>query len=141
MALQLNAELQSKEHRALFDIIDKLRSHGIGQVVDLPEIIVCGDQSAGKSSVLEAISGHTFPTRDGLGTGFVTELVLRWDHIDKFKISIKPGPERTAEDAARLRDFCDTLAPNIPLDKAIEAAKDAMGLGTSKRFSTDVLYP
>ncbi|KAI6365428.1 hypothetical protein MCOR25_005355 [Pyricularia grisea] len=139
MALQPNADLQSKEHRALFDIIDKLRSHGIGQVVDLPEIIVCGDQSAGKSSVLEAISGHPFPTRDGLCTRFVTELVLRWDHVSKFKVSIKPGPERTAEDAARLRDFCDTLAPNTPLDEVIEAAKDAMGLGTSKRFSTDVL--
>ncbi|KAI6623873.1 hypothetical protein MCOR14_009450 [Pyricularia oryzae] len=89
MELQLNVKLQSKKHRALFDIINKLRSDDIGQVVDLPEII--------------------------------------------------PGPERTAENAARLRDFCDTLAPNIPLDEVIEAAKDAMGLGTSKRFSTDVL--
>lgn len=139
MAHQSNTDLQSKEHRVLFDIIDKLRSHGIGQVVDLPEIIVCGDQSAGKSSVLEAISGHPFPTRDGLCTRFVTELVLRWDHVDKFKVSIKPGPERTAEDAARLREFCDTLAPNTPLDEVIEAAKDETGLGTSKRFSTDVL--
>ncbi|TLD22372.1 hypothetical protein PspLS_07751 [Pyricularia sp. CBS 133598] len=139
MALQPNTDLQSKEHRALFDIIDRLRSHGIGQVVDLPEIIVCGDQSAGKSSVLEAISGHPFPTRDGLCTRFVTELVLRWDHVEKFRIAIKPGPERTAEDAVRLREFCDKLPPNIPLDEVIEAAKEAMGLGTSKRFSTDVL--
>ncbi|TLS22355.1 uncharacterized protein PpBr36_09790 [Pyricularia pennisetigena] len=139
MTLQPNADLLSKEHRALFDIIDKLRSHGIGQVVDLPEIIVCGDQSAGKSSVLEAISGHPFPTRDGLCTRFVTELVLRWDHVDKFKVFIKPGPERTVEDAVRLREFCDKLPPNVPLDQVIEAAKDAMGLGTSKRFSTDVL--
>nr|EAQ70968.1 hypothetical protein MGCH7_ch7g375 [Pyricularia oryzae 70-15] len=127
MAHQSNTDLQSKEHRVLFDIIDKLRSHGIGQVVDLPEIIVCGDQSAGKSSVLEAISGHPFPTRDGLCTRFVTELALRWDHVDKFKVSIKPGPERTAEDAARLREFCDTLAPNTPLDEVIEAAKDETG--------------
>src|SRR5437764_9960847 len=71
--------LQSKDHRDLLDIIDKLRSKGISRYVDLPEIIVYGDQSAGKSSVLEAISGMAFPTKDNLCTRFATELVLRRD--------------------------------------------------------------
>lgn len=35
-------QLQSKEHRDLLDIIDKLRSQEISQYVDLPQIIVCG---------------------------------------------------------------------------------------------------
>lgn len=58
--------LQSKDHRDLLDIIDRLRTEGISRYVDLPEIIVCGEQSAGKSSVLEAISGMSFPTKDNL---------------------------------------------------------------------------
>jgi ABC-type branched-subunit amino acid transport system ATPase component len=62
-------ELQSKDHRDLLDIIDKLRSKGISKYVDLPEIIICGDQSAGKSSALEAISGMSFPTKGNLVHG------------------------------------------------------------------------
>ncbi|KLU91178.1 hypothetical protein MAPG_09701 [Magnaporthiopsis poae ATCC 64411] len=131
-------ELRSKEHRVLFDIIDRLRSHGIGEVIDLPEIIVCGDQSAGKSSVLEAISGHPFPTKDGVCTRFVTELALRREPTPKFKVSIHPGPERTPQDAERLRRFADSIA-NEPLNVVIESAKTAMGLSDSKRFSNDVL--
>lgn len=50
----------------LLDVIDSLRSQGLGQHVSLPQLIVCGDQSAGKSSVLEAISGIPFPQNDGL---------------------------------------------------------------------------
>ncbi len=53
--------LQSSDHRHLLDTVDKLRLL-IGRYVDLPQIIVCGDQSSGKSSVLEAISRLSFPT-------------------------------------------------------------------------------
>ncbi|KAI7225946.1 hypothetical protein KC330_g8984 [Hortaea werneckii] len=56
--------------------IAKLRSCGIGEHVDLPQLIVCGDQSAGKSSVLEGITGLPFPKKDGLCTNFATEIML-----------------------------------------------------------------
>jgi len=68
---------QSKDHRDLLDILDRLRSQGLSRFVDLPQIIVCGDQSSGKSSVLEAISGMSFPAKDNLCTRFATELILR----------------------------------------------------------------
>lgn len=45
---------------------DNLRSFGVSQVINLPQIIVCGDQSSGKSSLLEAISGILFPRKDNL---------------------------------------------------------------------------
>src|SRR6201996_1884547 len=97
-----SVELQSKDHRDLLDIIDTLRSKGFSRYVDLPEIIVCGDQSAGKSSVLEAISGMSFPTKDNLCTRFATELVLRRDATSGVKISIIPGPERSTDERERL---------------------------------------
>jgi GTP1/Obg family GTP-binding protein len=56
--------LQSKDHEDLLNIIDLLRSQGISRYVDLPQLIVCGEQSSGKSSVLEAVSGVRFPSND-----------------------------------------------------------------------------
>jgi GTP1/Obg family GTP-binding protein len=53
-------ELQSEQSEPL-DVIDQLRTQGLGRLVELPQLIVCGDQSSGKSSVLEAISRVRFP--------------------------------------------------------------------------------
>ncbi|KAI9658658.1 MAG: hypothetical protein M1821_002218 [Bathelium mastoideum] len=132
--------LQSQDHRNLLDIIDRLRSKGINRYVDLPEIIVCGDQSAGKSSVLEAISGMSFPTKDNLCTRFATELVLRRDAVPGVKLSIIPGVERSAEERERLSRFhLEADAANPSLGYIVDEAKEVMGLSETKVFSTDTL--
>ncbi|UKZ75463.1 hypothetical protein TrVFT333_003148 [Trichoderma virens FT-333] len=45
----------------LLDTIDSLRDLRIGDIVDLPQIVVVGDQCSGKRSVLKAISRVHFP--------------------------------------------------------------------------------
>lgn len=138
-----DVQLQSKEHRDLLDIIDKLRSQGISQYVDLPQIIVCGDQSAGKSSVLEAISGLSFPTKDNLCTRFATELILRRNPVSAINIRIVPGADRTELEKEALCGFASSISTDNPsLDQVVEKAKEAMGLsspGSGRVFSTDVL--
>ncbi|KAL5917100.1 hypothetical protein ACKVWE_006738 [Pyricularia oryzae] len=100
--------LQSDDHRDLLNIIDSLRAQGVSQYVELPQIIVCGDQSAGKSSVLEAISGMSFPTKDNLCTRFATELILRRNVDKAVSITIIPGPDRSQDDKKRFSKFtCD----------------------------------
>ena len=132
--------LQSKDHREILDIVDRLRSKGVGRYVDLPEIIVCGDQSAGKSSVLEAISGMSFPTKDNLCTRFATELVLRRDPDFSVRVSINPGPERSAAEKEQLARFQLEMGAQAPdLGQVVDKAKEAMGLSDSKQFSTDTL--
>ncbi|KAJ2897735.1 hypothetical protein MKZ38_004411 [Zalerion maritima] len=132
--------LQSKVHRDLLDVIDRLRSMGTNRYVDLPEIIVCGDQSSGKSSVLEAISGMSFPTKDNLCTRFATELVLRRDANREIKVSIHPGNGRSLDEAERLSLFRRELQfQDLDLGGVIEDAKTAMGLSDNKVFSTDIL--
>jgi hypothetical protein len=133
--------LQSQEHRDLLDVIDRLRSQGLSRFVDLPQIIVCGDQSSGKSSALEAISGLSFPAKDNLCTRFATELILRRAPTTGIEISINPGLERTEAEKEEVRrvKFTGTIE-ELDLGHVVEEAKTAMGLnGGSKVFSTDIL--
>ncbi|KAK8867434.1 P-loop containing nucleoside triphosphate hydrolase protein [Apiospora arundinis] len=78
-----------KEQKPLLDTIDGLRKYGIKPLVDFPQIVVVGDQSSGKSSVLESISGIRFPFHEGLCTRFTTELVLRTDARTRIDVQIQ----------------------------------------------------
>ena len=53
--------------------------------MDLPQIAVIGQQSAGKSSVIEAISGITLPRSPGTCTRCVLAYILFFPmYIDTF---------------------------------------------------------
>ncbi|CAI5949845.1 unnamed protein product [Closterium sp. NIES-64] len=59
--------------RPMLDAIDKLRLLGLKEEgIELPTIVVVGDQSSGKSSVLENLSGISLPR----GKGIVTRVPL-----------------------------------------------------------------
>ena len=137
--------LQFHETKDLLDIVDNLRSHGINEYIDLPEIIVCGEQSSGKSSVLEAVSGVKFPSKDNLCTRFATELILRRGTDAPIKISIVPGSnekDRSENDLDKLRNFHYSGAlEGFDLGPVIEEAKATMGSaeGDGKVFSFDIL--
>lgn len=133
-------KLDSQDHRDLLDVIDRLRSLGVSRYIDLPQIIVCGDQSAGKSSVLEAISGLSFPTKDNLCTRFATELILRRDESPGVQVAIIPGPDRTPQENELLSKFHHEIKASKPdLEIIVEEAKLAMGLSEVKIFSNDIL--
>lgn len=134
------SQLCSKDQLDLLDSIDQLRSEGINNYVSLPQIIVCGDQSAGKSSVLEAISGVSFPVQSNTCTRFPTELILRRTTQDSSKVSIVPHASRTEAERLSLCKFREELEGFDGLGEMIEAAKLAMGIHTrGKTFSRDLL--
>ncbi|NXJ93803.1 MX protein, partial [Corythaixoides concolor] len=63
--------------RPCIDLIDSLRALGIEKDLALPAIAVIGDQSSGKSSVLEALSGVALPRGNGIVTRCPLELKLK----------------------------------------------------------------
>uniref|UniRef100_A0A8C9VNL3 Myxovirus (influenza virus) resistance G n=1 Tax=Scleropages formosus TaxID=113540 RepID=A0A8C9VNL3_SCLFO len=63
--------------RPYIDLIDSMRLTGIEKDLALPSIAVIGDQSSGKSSVLEALSGVALPRGSGIVTRCPLELKLR----------------------------------------------------------------
>ena len=124
----------------LLDAIDSLRSQGISYYVSLPQIIVCGDQSSGKSSILEAISGISFPVKGNLCTRFPTELVLRKNSYEGVNVSIVPDQSRDESQRHELSTFKVELNDLEGLPQLIESAKSAMGISPHLRaFSKDLL--
>ncbi|KFW86811.1 Interferon-induced GTP-binding protein Mx, partial [Manacus vitellinus] len=63
--------------RPCIDLVDSLRALGIEKDLSLPAIAVIGDQSSGKSSVLEALSGVALPRGNGIVTRCPLELKLK----------------------------------------------------------------
>ncbi|RHZ43794.1 putative dynamin GTPase [Aspergillus thermomutatus] len=123
-------QLQQEQSR-LLDKIDELRTIGVGGLVELPQLIVCGNQSSGKSSVLEAISRVRFPAKSNVCTRFATEVILRRSAASsKIKVSIEPGPSRTDEqERRRLRSFVyKDFSNGNDLPALIEKAKEHMGI-------------
>jgi GTP1/Obg family GTP-binding protein len=61
------------DYKNILEVMDKLRVFDADHEFSLPQLVVCGEQSAGKSSVLEAISGVPFPRKGSTCTRFVTQ--------------------------------------------------------------------
>ncbi|KAF2498673.1 hypothetical protein BU16DRAFT_302086 [Lophium mytilinum] len=138
-------QLHSPDESQLLDVIDQLRSQGVGRLLGedgLPQLIVCGDQSSGKSSVLEALTRVRFPTRSNLCTTFATELKLRRSTTTRISTKIKPGPSRSDEDKQRLSQFKESFQSPDHFPQLIETARACMkGIDheKSETFFDDIL--
>ncbi|KAI6014111.1 hypothetical protein PISMIDRAFT_109943 [Pisolithus microcarpus 441] len=66
----------ASQRRAMLDLTNRLRNTGVQRDIDLPMIAVIGNQSAGKSSLIESISGITLPHSQGTCTRCPTECKL-----------------------------------------------------------------
>ncbi|KNZ72243.1 Interferon-induced GTP-binding protein Mx [Termitomyces sp. J132] len=68
--------IHSQTSRQMLDLVNRLHSTGVQLDIDLPQIAVIGSQSAGKSSLIESISGITLPRAAGTCTRCPTECRL-----------------------------------------------------------------
>ena len=113
---------------------------GLGYCLHWPQIIVCGDQSSGKSSVLEALSGVSFPIKSNLCTRFPTELVLRKTSHVGVSVSIVPHQSRNESEREILGKFHEKLDSFDGLPDLIEKAKKALAISAhAGAFSKDLL--
>uniref|UniRef100_A0A8C1VSJ0 Uncharacterized protein n=1 Tax=Cyprinus carpio TaxID=7962 RepID=A0A8C1VSJ0_CYPCA len=102
--------------RPCIDTIDNLRSLGVEKDLALPAIAVIGDQSSGKSSVLEALSGVALPRGSGIVTRCPLELkMIRTKDEEKWQGRISYlGKEEDIDDPAevekKIREAQDEMA-------------------------------
>ena len=105
-------ELQSSDQAALLSAIDRLRREHINTDISIPQIVVCGDQSSGKSSVLEAIAGVPFPISATTTTRFATEVILRHALKDDIQVRVIASPDREPDMRRKIEDFHQSFVPS-----------------------------
>lgn len=72
-------------------------------VIELPAIVVVGDQSSGKSSVLESLSGIALPRGGGLVTRCPLELALRRGEVESAVLSYTDPHDKSKEITNHIR--------------------------------------
>ena len=112
--------LNDPERVKYLGVIDTLRELGVNEEISLPQVriflwvlmpgvwlngqlVVVGDQSSGKSSLLESLTGLSFPVASDLCTRFATEIVLRRSPPEEAsaRISLVPGSSSVDDENAR----------------------------------------
>ncbi|KAK7172214.1 hypothetical protein R3I93_004504 [Phoxinus phoxinus] len=102
----------------LIELIDSLRMIALDKEIDLPSIAVVGDQSSGKSSVLEALSGVPLPRGSGIVTRCPLELKLR---------KLKKGPWTGT---ITYRDYNETFHDALMVDNLVREAQNKLAGNT-----------
>ncbi|RGP81450.1 hypothetical protein FLONG3_595 [Fusarium longipes] len=124
-------QLSRPEAETLLGASDSLTPCQI-KIVNVPQIVVVGAQSAGKSSVLQAITHIRFPNH---ATRFATELNLRRASEERVDVNV-----RFADQSKPPKSFKRDGFHEVDLLDIIEAATECMDLGTAEtEISQDVL--
>ncbi|KAK4449599.1 P-loop containing nucleoside triphosphate hydrolase protein [Podospora aff. communis PSN243] len=128
--------------------IDVIREKNIAQL-PLPQLVAVGDQSSGKSSLLESITGIPFPRGQELCTRYATQITHRRDEDLRIDVGIIPGPHASPEHEAKLKSFHRMFESNKALldefPKLLNEVNAAMNIRTKDNptgihtFSEDVL--
>lgn len=95
---------------------------------DTKELVAVGDQSSGKSSLLEGLTVLSFPIASDLCTRFATQIVLRRTASEDAgaQITIIPGPTVQAND--ELKAHLLTFQHNLREDEfGIDEFRDIFG--------------
>ncbi|KAG2440609.1 hypothetical protein HYH02_010188 [Chlamydomonas schloesseri] len=105
---------------SVLGIANKLRALGVDSALQVPTLVIAGDQSSGKSSVVEAITAVSLPRADGTCTRCPTEVRMR---THAATASLAGGSELAADD--------ERQAPGVKGENGAAAAATDHGSGRS----------
>lgn len=107
--------------RGAMELIYGLRACGVERDIAIPQVAVIGDQSSGKSSVLEAICSVPLPRGAGLTTRCAIELRLSNTHPDELTAdSVREG-QAVERDPFWVGTISTSVNPTpIPLESPAE---------------------
>jgi len=129
-------DLQTDEQRRILDTVAQVRKCGLESILSLPQLVVCGDQSAGKSSVLEALTEIPFPRSDNLCTRFATEIILRRAPSDSLTIKVIPDDQRPVHEQIKIKAFEESITDFEDLPRIMGLAMKIMGMDPESQSDT-----
>lgn len=134
-------DFENDQTRLQLELMDDLQKLGVSEYLDLPQVsptcahvvderlmtliqlVVMGEQSTGKSSVLQAVTEIPFPIDDKMCTRFATEIVLKRTAPNlptTIDIRIIPDASEPPQRKQTLEAWCpDGLNHSATLDKAL----------------------
>ncbi|KAL2201895.1 P-loop containing nucleoside triphosphate hydrolase protein [Sarocladium strictum] len=86
---------ETEHSKILFEAIDQMHSLGAGQL-DIPQLVIVGSQSCGKSSLLRTLTDIPFPVASGRCTRFPIRIVSKRTKPgtkNSYHITIEPGAD------------------------------------------------
>ncbi|GJJ07916.1 hypothetical protein Clacol_002122 [Clathrus columnatus] len=127
----LSDPILSNIRRKKLDIINRLHSLGIQHDIDIPTIVVIGSQSAGKSSLIESISGINLPRSAGTCTRCPTECrLIRVPSSEEWECAVSlrflTDQDGSLLDAARNVQFGDIIKNPRDVEERLRRAQLAI---------------
>ncbi|KAI1454736.1 putative dynamin GTPase [Annulohypoxylon moriforme] len=120
--------------------INKVRRHGVGVTIPPPRLVICGDQSSGKSSVLEHLTGIPFSLGNVGCTRFPIEVVFRHTnapHPALIIASVQPHNERSPKIQHALRKYRRKLSDLFELPSVVEEVSTLIQVPCHTTTETD----
>ena len=108
----------------MLEKIDKIFACGVGEHVYLPQIVVVGDQSSGKSSILEELIRMALPRDSGLCTRFATQIMFRRSIEERISVSIIPDRNATAEHQNQVEAWARSDVKSLDSDTFADIMRD-----------------
>jgi hypothetical protein len=121
--------------------IDQLREKNIGKYLPLPQLVAVGDQSSGKSSLLESLTGIPFPHGQELCTRYATQISHHREGKQRIDIKIIPGPHATPEHKKELESYHHQVGSTKQLRSEFPAILSRVGVLNNMAISRPLLNP
>lgn len=122
---------------SILDALKELSGIKMATDIEIPQLIVVGDQSTGKSSVLEAIGRFHFPVADRVCTQFPTKLILRRSLERRTLVTIEPAASRIEPEKELLKAFRKELSKPDEFAALLDNARAVLGVPATASRGSD----
>lgn len=124
---------------SLLEKIDSLFACNVGNYVDLPQLVVVGHQSSGKSSVLEGLTGLPFPRDSGLCTRFATQITFRRSNSSSIAVSIIPAKDSSEDHQCNMKAWGKRSLESFNVDSMAAIMQEVRSQTPSREVNAERL--